>query len=65
MGKKTAVPNAWDDDWETQADKEEVEAPPKEEVQTSRAERLAQHAETNKQLWQSAYGLPEIISRTY
>lgn len=56
MRKAGAVPDAWDDDWESQADKEEkLPVPPKtEEVKTSKAERLAQHAETNKKLWQSA-----------
>jgi hypothetical protein len=57
MGKKTAVPDAWDDDWESQADKTEeivVAAAAEEQVKTSKAERLAKHAESNKQLWESA-----------
>jgi hypothetical protein len=53
MGKKTAVPDAWDDDWESQADKTE-EAAAEEQVKISKAERLAKHAESNKQLWESA-----------
>ena len=57
MGKKSAVPDAWDDDWEEQADK--VDAAPEplkvtEQVKVTKAERLAKHAETNKKIWQSA-----------
>lgn len=52
----SSVPDAWDDDWESQADKEEggvmLEQP--EEVKLSKAERLAKHAEENKKMWQSA-----------
>ncbi|KAI1761524.1 hypothetical protein GGR53DRAFT_22156 [Hypoxylon sp. FL1150] len=56
----TKVPDAWeDDDWETQADKAATEEP---DVQPSspqpaimsRAERLAQHAESNRKIWESA-----------
>lgn len=54
MPKKTVIPDAWDDDWESQADKVEDLPPQKEEPKVSKAERLAQHAETNKKLWQSA-----------
>ncbi|KAG9228334.1 hypothetical protein BJ875DRAFT_350412, partial [Amylocarpus encephaloides] len=57
MTKKAAVPDAWDDDWESQADKEDggVEIPNVlEEPQVTKAERLAEHTETNKKLWQSA-----------
>jgi hypothetical protein len=57
MGNKSAVPDAWDDDWESQADKEEGEVnitKSKEVVKVTRAERLAQHAETNKKIWDSA-----------
>lgn len=56
MVKKTAtVPDAWEDDWETQADKSMPE-PEKQEPQAplTKAERLAQHAETNRKLWESA-----------
>jgi len=52
------VPDAWDDDWESQADKiEEITDSTKaeEQVKISKAERLAQHAETNKKIWESAY----------
>lgn len=57
MGKKTMVPDAWDDDWESQADKTEEAASAvaaEEQVKISKAERLAKHAESNKQLWESA-----------
>jgi len=59
MGKKADIPDAWDDDWESQADKAEAEAEVKrdheEEVKVTKAERLAKHAEKNKRLWESAY----------
>lgn len=57
MGKNTAVPDAWDDDWESQADKADetaTAAAAEEQVKISNAERLAKHAESNKQLWESA-----------
>lgn len=55
MVKKSAVPDAWDDDWESQADKTDQEPVVQEDIpRTTKAERLAQHAETNKKLWQSA-----------
>lgn len=57
MSKKTAIPDAWDDDWESTADKDDVVAASKkveEEVKISKAERLAKHAETNKKIWESA-----------
>ncbi|OAA82410.1 hypothetical protein LEL_01955 [Akanthomyces lecanii RCEF 1005] len=56
MGKKTVVPDAWDDDWEAQADqaaKEEAENPTPAPVLT-KSERLAVHAESNRKLWESA-----------
>ncbi|KAI2616475.1 hypothetical protein GGR54DRAFT_641498 [Hypoxylon sp. NC1633] len=64
MRSSSKVPDAWeDDDWEVQADKaitagEEEEPEPRPQPQTqpslSRAERLAQHAESNRKLWESA-----------
>ncbi|KAI1460491.1 hypothetical protein F4805DRAFT_394696 [Annulohypoxylon moriforme] len=65
MARRTAgkVPDAWeDDDWEVQADKaaavEDEEPEPQQQQQQqpqlSRAERLAQHAESNRKLWESA-----------
>lgn len=57
MGKKTEIPDAWDDDWESQADKAEAESEKvvTEEAKATKAERLAKHAEQNKKLWESAY----------
>lgn len=60
MSKKSVVPDAWDDDWESQADKADpavasATAKADEEVKVSKAERLAKHAETNRKLWESAY----------
>ncbi|EPE08241.1 hypothetical protein F503_01024 [Ophiostoma piceae UAMH 11346] len=87
MARKADVPNAWDDDWEAEADKlaakdkqassrqriddqfndDEKDTPfsggallaqpPPDEakpVLLSRAERLAQHAEKNRKLWETA-----------
>lgn len=57
MVKKSAVPDAWDDDWEAQADvtNESASADAAEErPKISKAERLVKHAELNKQIWQSA-----------
>ncbi|KAK5628241.1 hypothetical protein RRF57_003956 [Xylaria bambusicola] len=62
-GKRTKVPDAWDDDdWEVKADQaaaaggpeSEAEAEAESQASMTRAERLAQHAESNKRLWQSA-----------
>ncbi len=61
MGKKTAVPDAWDDDWESQADNADRAADiaaVEEQVKISKAERLAKHAEANKQIWESAFVSP-------
>jgi hypothetical protein len=57
MSKKAAVPDAWDDDWESQADKADQAAEAtkvEEHFKISKAERLAKHAETNKKIWESA-----------
>ncbi|KAK7402660.1 hypothetical protein QQX98_011568 [Neonectria punicea] len=58
MGKTTAVPDAWEDDWESQADKAVDEEPQKQQTEPqpplSKAERLAQHAEANRKIWESA-----------
>ncbi|KAH7039705.1 uncharacterized protein B0I36DRAFT_309130 [Microdochium trichocladiopsis] len=55
--------DAWDDDdWEAQADRaaKEPPAPPKvvQPAPLSKKERLAQHAELNRKLWESAEGPP-------
>jgi hypothetical protein len=57
MSKKHAAPDAWDDDWESQADKAESAAEVakvEEQVKVTKAERLAKHAETNRKIWKSA-----------
>jgi hypothetical protein len=59
MVKKVDVPDAWDDDWETQADRvdpEEQNAPEPEQKQQqqTKAARLAQHVADNRKLWESA-----------
>ncbi|KAF2189672.1 hypothetical protein K469DRAFT_747704 [Zopfia rhizophila CBS 207.26] len=57
MSQKNAIPDAWDDDWESLADKQdnaEQEDGPPAEAKISKAERRAKHAELNKQIWESA-----------
>lgn len=55
---KYSVPNAWDDDdWEAQADRLAAAPVPQEvapEPPLTRKERLAQHTEANRKLWESA-----------
>ncbi|KAI0598259.1 hypothetical protein F4775DRAFT_189317 [Biscogniauxia sp. FL1348] len=65
MAKKpaTKVPDAWeDDDWEAQADKADAtgtsEPATESQVKLSKKERLAQHAELNRKLWESAESPP-------
>ncbi|KNG51287.1 hypothetical protein TW65_01302 [Stemphylium lycopersici] len=55
MPPKNALADAWDDDWESLADKEDekpAEEQPKPKL--TKAQLKAQHAELNKQLWQAA-----------
>jgi hypothetical protein len=60
MPKANNVPDAWDDDWEAQADRaaqdeEQEPAPaPDAEAPLTRKERLARHAEMQRKLWQEA-----------
>ncbi|KAI9759068.1 MAG: hypothetical protein M4579_002584 [Chaenotheca gracillima] len=54
MSKDSAVPDAWDDSWEAEADRPEIPQGPPEPARTTKAERLAKHAELNKKLWESA-----------
>ncbi|PHH60090.1 hypothetical protein CDD81_2134 [Ophiocordyceps australis] len=54
---KPPVPDAWDDDWEAQADHAtQPDAPDATTSSTplSKAERLTQHAEANRKIWESA-----------
>ncbi|KAJ0350863.1 hypothetical protein COL154_013150 [Colletotrichum chrysophilum] len=55
MVKKGAASNAWEDDWETQADRLDDQPQQSEpQVPLSKAERLARHAELNRKLWEEA-----------
>ncbi|KAI0545758.1 hypothetical protein F4679DRAFT_452589 [Xylaria curta] len=62
-GKRTVVPDAWDDDdWEVKADQAKAVDPEPDaepQAQMTKAQRLAHHAESNKKLWQSAEAPPE------
>lgn len=51
MSKKPVVPDAWDDDWEVQADDTSKNL---KEATLTKAERQAQHIEANKKIWKSA-----------
>lgn len=60
MGNKK-IPDAWDDDWEAAADKAVLQEPIQEsstasqqQAAKSKAERLAEHRELNRQIWQEA-----------
>lgn len=57
MGNKK-LPDAWDDDWEVAADKAGMQEPVQEsagmQAAKSKAERLAEHRELNRQIWQEA-----------
>lgn len=63
MVKKNSAPNAWeDDDWESQADKEAQEPSiPAPSAPLTKKERLAQHAELNRKIWESAYVVPSVF----
>ncbi|KAK3063395.1 hypothetical protein LTS18_000716 [Coniosporium uncinatum] len=54
---KAKVPDAWDDDWENVADKQEeavLSKEPEPEPKLSKAERRAKHAEQQRKLWDAA-----------
>ncbi|OLN88563.1 hypothetical protein CCHL11_01974 [Colletotrichum chlorophyti] len=61
------MPDAWEDDWESQADKLDAQArvQPEPQAPLSRAERLAQHAESNRKLWESAYVFPKHSTSSF
>lgn len=63
MKEKARVPDAWDDDWETLADKPEEPSieQPQEPVKVSKRERRALHAEEQRRLWESAESLDKPI----
>lgn len=61
MVKPSKVPDAWEDDWESQADQldqvgqeEEASSSTDQAAATTRAERLAKHAEAQRKLWEAA-----------
>ncbi|KAF2018769.1 hypothetical protein BU24DRAFT_104792 [Aaosphaeria arxii CBS 175.79] len=55
MPNPSAVPDAWDEDWETLADKPETEnTKPSGVLLLTKAERKAKHAEQNRAVWESA-----------
>ncbi|GAB7348586.1 hypothetical protein MBLNU459_g6970t1 [Dothideomycetes sp. NU459] len=56
MSKKSAVPDAWDDDWVNVADKPQSTPDPalQQPIKISRSQLKAQHQEANKQLWKAA-----------
>lgn len=61
------IPDAWDEDWETQADRAaqaEQKETPAPQAPKSKAERWAEHRELNRQIWEAAYvfPIPEAIS---
>ena len=74
--KKGAVADAWDDDWESLADvqssslqttilahigqKEEVKPEVAKPIKLSKAERRAQHAQFNREIWESAFVYPSL-----
>nr|POE47675.1 hypothetical protein CFP56_01006 [Quercus suber] len=53
MSGKSGVPDAWDDDWVNVADKT-TPSLPQPPAKLTKAERRAQHAEQQKQLWDTA-----------
>ncbi|KAG5952773.1 hypothetical protein E4U53_008102 [Claviceps sorghi] len=68
--KKSAVPDAWDDDWESQADrtvKEDDatehggEASSQPAASLTKAERIMKHTEANKKIWESADAAPQTF----
>ncbi|KAL9108863.1 MAG: hypothetical protein Q9227_006394 [Pyrenula ochraceoflavens] len=66
MSNAQTVPNAWDDEWETQAETRQtseaaVTNPKKISSRASKAQRRAQQAEFNRQLWAEAEGPRETF----
>ncbi|KAI5285219.1 hypothetical protein KEM55_000744, partial [Ascosphaera atra] len=60
MNPKSSIPDAWDDNWERIADKEEESSPTspppdkKPSGRIAKAQRRAAQAEFNRQLWAEA-----------
>jgi hypothetical protein len=57
---ETPVPDAWDDDWETAADKPDTQEPKSDcsddngGAPLSKKEKLKNHREANRKLWKEA-----------
>jgi hypothetical protein len=52
------IPDAWDEDWEKQADRaarEQENQRPSAQAPKTKAERWAEHRELNRQIWEAAY----------
>ncbi|KAI4924623.1 hypothetical protein J4E85_007740 [Alternaria conjuncta] len=54
MASKNTPADAWEDDWESLADKEDEKPVEEQPKKLTKAQLKAQHAELNKQLWQAA-----------
>jgi hypothetical protein len=67
MPKIKDVPDAWDDDWESQADRIEANSTPapvpEPEPALTKSERLARHVDTNRKLWESASVLLPLLPK--
>ncbi|KAK2612403.1 hypothetical protein QQS21_001505 [Conoideocrella luteorostrata] len=71
--KKAVVPDAWDDDWESQADRTAVEEddageqggaslqPAEAAPPLTKAERITKHEEANRMMWESADSTPQTF----
>ncbi|KAF3762515.1 hypothetical protein M406DRAFT_332897 [Cryphonectria parasitica EP155] len=61
MGNKTAA-DAWDDDWVTQADRvaKEENNTPEPQAPKTKQERIAQHRELQRKLWEEAEEPPQM-----
>lgn len=69
--KKLAVPDAWEDDWEAQADRAAIEDEDETEHEhgggaslqpapsLTKAERITKHEEANRKMWESADSTPQ------
>ncbi|KID90176.1 hypothetical protein MGU_02881 [Metarhizium guizhouense ARSEF 977] len=67
---KSGIPDAWDDDWEAQADRRAVEDDENHQQggvslqaaqPLTKAERITQHEEANRKMWESADATPQTF----
>ncbi|KAF1972984.1 hypothetical protein BU23DRAFT_421613, partial [Bimuria novae-zelandiae CBS 107.79] len=64
MPPKSALADAWEDDWETIADKQveaEQKGEPAPKLKLSQKERRAQHAQMQRELWHSAENVEPML----